>query len=130
KKILGDDSIQVVATAVRVPVMGGHSESVHVEFKKSFNLSDVRQMLHGFPGINLKDSPAMNIYPMPIFAQGKDEVFVGRLRRDFTRENALNMWVVADNLRKGAATNSIQIAEFLIKQKKETGFTKISLNRS
>lgn len=130
KKILGDNDIQVVATAVRVPVVGGHSEAVNVEFEKSFNLSDVRQMMHGFPGVILKDSPDMNIYPMPIFAQGKDEVFVGRLRRDFTRENALNMWVVSDNLRKGAATNSIQIAEFLIKQKKETAFTKINLKRS
>lgn len=130
KKILGDDNIQVVATAVRVPVMGGHSESVNVEFEKDFMLADVRQMLHGFPGVNLKDSPDLNTYPMPLFAEGKDEVFVGRLRRDFTRENALNMWVVADNLRKGAATNSIQIAEYLIKKKKEATFTKIDLKRS
>lgn len=129
KKILEDDTIQVVATAVRIPVVGGHSESVNVQFEKDFDLSEVRQMLHMFPGINLKDSPDMNVYPMPIFAQGKDEVFVGRIRRDFTQENTLNMWIVADNLRKGAATNAVQIAEFLHKQKKESGYTKLNLRR-
>jgi len=129
KKILGDDSIQVVATAVRVPVIGGHSESVNIEFEKDFDLSEVRQMLHAFPGVTLRDSPELNTYPMPIFAKDRDEVFVGRIRRDFTRENALNMWIVSDNLRKGAATNSIQIAEFLIKQKKEASFTKLNLRR-
>ena len=127
KKILGDENIQVVATAVRIPVVGGHSEAVNLEFEKDFKLADVRQMLHTFPGINLKDLSDMNVYPMPVFAQGKDDVFVGRLRRDFTRENALNMWIVADNLRKGAATNTIQIAEFILKQEKEANFKSINL---
>lgn len=130
KKILGDDSVQVVATAVRIPVMGGHSEAVNVEFEKDFKLSEVRQMLHMFPGITLKDTPDLHTYPMPLFAEGRDEVFVGRIRRDFTQENTLNMWVVADNLRKGAATNAVQIAEFLLKQKKESGYTKLSLRRN
>lgn len=129
KKILGDDSIDVVATAVRIPVIGGHSEAVNVEFENDFELADVRQLLHNFPGINLKDTPDMNVYPMPLFSHGKDEVFVGRIRRDFTRENTLNMWVVADNLRKGAATNTIQIAEFLLKQKKESAYTSLKLRR-
>lgn len=129
KKILGDDSIDVVATAVRIPVIGGHSESVNVQFEEDFDLADVRQLLHNFPGINLKDTPDMNVYPMPLFSHGKDDVFVGRLRRDFTQKNTLNMWVVADNLRKGAATNTIQIAEFLIKQKKESAYTSIKLKR-
>lgn len=113
-KILGDDQVQVVATAVRVPVVGGHSESVNVEFSKPFELSEVRQLLHDFQGVTLTDRPDMSTYPMPRYAAGKDDVFVGRLRRDFTRENALNMWVVADNLRKGAATNAVQIAEHLL----------------
>ncbi|MEX2512972.1 MAG: aspartate-semialdehyde dehydrogenase [Cyclobacteriaceae bacterium] len=114
KKIFGDDSIQVTATAVRIPVMGGHSESVNVEFKKDFDLNEVRQLLSDTPGIIVEDDPANNIYPMPLNAHKKDEVFVGRLRRDETQPNTLNMWIVADNLRKGAATNAVQIAEYLL----------------
>ncbi len=113
-KILGDSMVQVVATAVRVPVVGGHSESVNIEFDRAFELTEVRRLLNDFPGIVLQDRPDMNTYPMPRYANGKDEVFVGRIRRDFTRDNALNMWVVADNLRKGAATNAVQIAEYLV----------------
>ena len=115
KKIMGDDSIEVSATAVRVPVKGGHSESVNVEFDTDFDLSNVRQLLHDFPGVSVQDNPGVNTYPMPIYAEGKDEVFVGRIRRDFSQEKALNMWVVSDNLRKGAATNAVQIAEHLYK---------------
>lgn len=115
KKIMGDDSIAVNATAVRVPVKGGHSESVNVEFHTDFELSKVRQLLHDFPGVSLQDNTDVNTYPMPIYAEGKDEVFVGRIRRDFSQEKTLNMWVVSDNLRKGAATNTVQIAEHLIK---------------
>ena len=115
KKIMGDDSIGVSATAVRVPVKGGHSESVNVEFYTDFELSKVRQLLHDFPGVSVQDSPDVNTYPMPIYAAGKDEVFVGRIRRDFSQEKTLNMWVVSDNLRKGAATNAVQIAEHLYK---------------
>jgi len=115
KKIMGDDSIGVSATAVRVPVKGGHSESVNVEFYADFELSKVRQLLHDFPGVCVQDSPDVNTYPMPIYAAGKDEVFVGRIRRDFSQEKTLNMWVVSDNLRKGAATNAVQIAEHLYK---------------
>ena len=115
KKIMGDDSIGVSATAVRVPVKGGHSESVNVEFYTDFELSKVRQLLHDFPGVSVQDSPDVNTYPMPIYAEGKDEVFVGRIRRDFSQEKTLNMWVVSDNLRKGAATNAVQIAEHLYK---------------
>ena len=115
KKIMGDNSIEVSATAVRVPVKGGHSESVNVEFYTDFKLSKVRQLLHDFTGVSVQDNPDVNIYPMPIYAEGKDEVFVGRIRRDFSQENTLNMWVVSDNLRKGAATNAVQIAEHLYK---------------
>ena len=115
KKIMGDDSIEVSATAVRVPVKGGHSESINVEFCSDFELTKVRQLLHNFPGVSVQDNPDVNTYPMPIFAKGKDEVFVGRIRRDFSQEKTLNMWVVSDNLRKGAATNAIQIAEHLYK---------------
>ena len=115
KKIMGDDSIEVSATAVRVPVKGGHSESVNVEFYTDFELSKVRQLLHDFPGVSVQDNPDVNTYPMPIYAAGKDEVFVGRIRRDFSQEMTLNMWVVSDNLRKGAATNAVQIAEHLYK---------------
>lgn len=115
KKIMGDNSIEVSATAVRVPVKGGHSESVNVEFYTDFELSKVRQLLHDFTGVSVQDNPDVNIYPMPIYAEGKDEVFVGRIRRDFSQENTLNMWVVSDNLRKGAATNAVQIAEHLYK---------------
>lgn len=114
KKIMQDDSIEVSATAVRVPVKGGHSESVNVEFNRDFELSKVRQILHEMPGVSVQDNPDINTYPMPIYAEGKDEVFVGRIRRDFSQANTLNMWVVSDNLRKGAATNAIQIAEYLI----------------
>lgn len=113
RKILGDDSIQVTATVVRVPVKGGHSEAVNVETKKPFELGDVRKMLAQTPGITLQDLPETNTYPMPLYAEGKDDVFVGRVRRDTSRPNALNMWVVADNLRKGAATNAVQIAELV-----------------
>lgn len=129
KKILDDDSIQISATAVRIPVIGGHSESVNIEFEKDFNLAEIRQMLHIFPGVNLKDNPDLNIYPTPIFAKGRDEVFVGRIRRDFTQKNTLNLWIVADNLRKGAATNTVQIAEYILKQKKDSKFTSLNLNR-
>lgn len=114
KKIMQDNSIEVSATAVRVPVKGGHSESVNVEFNRDFELSKVRQLLHEMPGVSVQDNTDVNTYPMPIYAEGKDEVFVGRIRRDFSQANTLNMWVVSDNLRKGAATNAIQIAEYLI----------------
>jgi aspartate-semialdehyde dehydrogenase len=116
KKIFGDDSIRVTATAVRIPVVGGHSESVNVEFEQDFDLTEVRKILSKAPGITLQDNTDTNTYPMPIYAQGKDDVFVGRIRRDESAPNSLNMWVVADNLRKGAATNTIQIAEALIKK--------------
>jgi aspartate-semialdehyde dehydrogenase len=115
KKIMKNNSIEVSATAVRVPVKGGHSESVNIEFHADFELSKVRQLLHEMPGVSVQDNTDVNTYPMPIYAEGKDEVFVGRIRRDFSQKNTLNMWVVADNLRKGAATNTIQIAEYLIK---------------
>lgn len=115
KKIL-DPSINVTATAVRVPVMGGHSESLNIEFENDFDLSDVRMLLHQQDGITLKDDPTTNTYPMPLYSEGKDDVFVGRIRRDESQANSLNMWVVADNLRKGAATNAIQIAEELMKK--------------
>lgn len=111
RKILGDPSIQVTATVVRVPVKGGHSEAVNVETRKPFELDAVRKMLAQTPGIKVQDLPDTNTYPMPLYVEGKDEVFVGRIRRDTSRPNALNMWVVADNLRKGAATNAVQIAE-------------------
>lgn len=114
KKIL-DPSIRVTATAVRVPVTGGHSESVNVEFAQEFDMADVRLLLQQTPGIDLTDDPSKDIYPMPLHAQGKDAVFVGRLRRDETQPRTLNMWVVADNLRKGAATNAVQIAELLVR---------------
>lgn len=113
KKIMGDDSIRVTATTVRVPVLGGHSEAVNVEFERDFDLDEVRQLLRQAPGVVLIDDPAHHQYPMPLYAQDKDEVFVGRLRRDESQPNTLNLWVVADNLRKGAATNAIQIAEYL-----------------
>ena len=114
KKILGDTSFSVTATAVRIPTAGGHSEAVNVQFKNDFDLSEVRQILANTPGIIVQDDLANNLYPMPITAQHKDEVFVGRIRRDESQENTLNLWIVADNLRKGAATNTIQIAEYLI----------------
>nr|WP_315125019.1 aspartate-semialdehyde dehydrogenase [uncultured Capnocytophaga sp.] len=117
KKILRDDTIAVTATAVRIPVVGGHSEAVNVELKSDFNLDEVRALLAQSPGIKLQDNTDTNTYPMPLYAHGKDEVFVGRIRRDESQPNTLNLWVVADNLRKGAATNTIQIAEYLIKHK-------------
>ncbi len=115
KKIMEDDSIEVSATAVRVPVKGGHSESINVEFFNDFEISKVRQLLHDFAGVSVQDNIDVNTYPMPIYAEGKDEVFVGRIRRDFSQKKTLNMWVVSDNLRKGAATNAVQIAEHLYK---------------
>jgi aspartate-semialdehyde dehydrogenase len=112
-KIMGDDSIRVTATTVRIPVMGGHSESVNVEFANDFDLNEVKALLSSSPGIVVVDDPATQQYPMPMDAHEKDEVFVGRLRRDETQANTLNMWIVSDNLRKGAATNAVQIAEYL-----------------
>jgi len=113
-KIFGDESIGVTATAIRIPVVGGHSESINVQLKREFELNDVRKLLYESPGIIVQDNPETNSYPMPIYSEGKDEVFVGRVRRDFSQKNSLNLWVVSDNLRKGAATNTIQIAEYLI----------------
>ncbi len=114
KKIMGDDSIRVTATTVRIPTVGGHSESVNVEFSHDFDLAEVRQILSDTPGVVVQDDTANADYPMPLYAEGKDEVFVGRIRRDETQPNTLNMWIVADNLRKGAATNAVQIAEYLV----------------
>ncbi len=114
RKIFGNGEIRVTATAVRVPVTGGHSEAVNVEFEREFDLDRVRELLSNAPGVILYDNPAENKYPMPIIAHDHDEVFVGRLRRDFSQERTLNMWVVADNIRKGAATNAVQIAEYMI----------------
>lgn len=116
KKIMGDDSIRVTATTVRIPVMGGHSESVNVEFKNDFDLGELKTLLQASDGIVVEDDPQAQIYPMPMNAHNRDEVFVGRLRRDETQPNTLNMWIVSDNLRKGAATNAVQIAEYLMKQ--------------
>lgn len=113
-KIIGDAGIKLAATAVRVPVQGGHSESVNVEFERDFTLEEVRKILRETPGVTLQDRPEFNTYPMPLMAEGKDDVFVGRLRRDFTTDRGLNMWIVSDNLRKGAATNTVQIAEVLM----------------
>ena len=115
KKIL-DPTIQVTATAVRVPVVGGHSEAVNIEFHSDFDLDEVRKILHETSGITLKDDPTTNTYPMAKYAEGKDDVFVGRIRRDETQANTLNLWIVADNLRKGAATNAVQIAQLLIQK--------------
>ncbi|MDR6299742.1 aspartate-semialdehyde dehydrogenase [Mesonia maritima] len=117
KKILNDDSVLVSATAVRIPVVGGHSESVNIEFEKDFEINEIKQILKDFSGITLQDNPTVNVYPMPIYAEGKNDVFVGRIRKDHSHPRALNMWIVADNLRKGAATNAIQIAEYLIHKK-------------
>ncbi|MCS6819491.1 MAG: aspartate-semialdehyde dehydrogenase, partial [Chitinophagales bacterium] len=114
KKIMGDDSIRITSTTVRVPVMGGHSESVNIEFENDFDLQEVRSILQKAPGVILYDDIQNLKYPMPILAQDKDETFVGRLRRDESQPNTLNCWIVADNLRKGAATNAVQIAEYLI----------------
>lgn len=116
KKIL-DPAINVTATAVRVPVSGGHSEAVNIQFENDFDLADVRKLLSETSGVTLKDNPEMNIYPMPLHAKGKNDVFVGRIRRDESQANTLNLWIVADNLRKGAATNAVQIAQYLVAQK-------------
>jgi aspartate-semialdehyde dehydrogenase len=113
KKIMGDDSFQLTATAVRIPTAGGHSESVNISFNRDFDLAEVRELLANTPGVVLQDEPQSGIYPMPLTAHDKDEVFVGRIRRDETLPNTLNCWIVADNLRKGAATNAIQIAEYI-----------------
>lgn len=114
QKILNDATIAITATAIRIPVVGGHSESVNVEFGHDFDVDEVRKILHESPGIIVQDNPDVNVYPMPIYAEGKDEVFVGRIRRDGSQPNSLNMWIVADNLRKGAATNAVQIAQYLV----------------
>ncbi|AWG24200.1 aspartate-semialdehyde dehydrogenase [Flavobacterium kingsejongi] len=114
QKILDDKTIAVTATAIRIPVVGGHSEAVNVEFKNDFEVTDIRKILHDTPGVVVQDNPDTKTYPMPIYAEGKDDVFVGRIRRDESQPNTLNMWIVADNLRKGAATNTIQIAEYLV----------------
>ena len=113
KKIMGDDTIQVTATCVRIPTIGGHSESVNVEFESDFEIDSVRNLLSETPGITVVDDPQANEYPMPLHSHDKDDVFVGRIRRDETQGNTLNMWIVSDNLRKGAATNTIQIAEYM-----------------
>ncbi len=115
KKIMGDDSIRVTSTTVRIPVMGGHSEAVNIEFENDFDLATVRQLLEQTAGVVVQDDVKQNIYPMPMNAKGRDEVFVGRIRRDESQANSLNLWIVADNLRKGAATNAVQIAEYLVK---------------
>ena len=117
QKILSDNTIAVTATAVRVPVVGGHSEAVNVAFENDFQLTDVRKILDETPGVTLVDNIQEFEYPMPLFAQHKDDVFVGRIRRDESQPNTLNLWIVADNLRKGAATNTIQIAEYLVANK-------------
>lgn len=114
KKIMMDENIAVTATCVRIPVMGGHSESVNISFNKAFEISDIKNILGNTPGIIVQDDPQNGIYPMPLWSENKDEVFVGRIRRDESEPNALNLWIVSDNLRKGAATNTIQIAEYLI----------------
>ncbi len=114
QKILDDRTIAVTATAIRIPVVGGHSESVNIEFERDFDLADVRKILHETDGVTVQDNPDTNTYPMPIYAEGKDDVFVGRIRRDGSQANSLNLWIVSDNLRKGAATNAVQIAEYLL----------------
>jgi len=114
KKIMGDDTFNLTATAVRVPVQGGHSESVNIEFENEFDLDEVRKILSETLGVTLQDDVKNNVYPMPLYSEGKDEVFVGRIRRDLSQPKTLNLWIVADNLRKGAATNAVQIAEYLV----------------
>jgi len=116
RKILNDDSIGITATAIRIPVVGGHSEAINVELKNDFELEEVRNLLSESAGLVVQDNPATNTYPMPLYAEGKNEVFVGRIRRDESQRRTLNLWVVADNLRKGAATNTIQIAEYLLEE--------------
>jgi aspartate-semialdehyde dehydrogenase len=117
RKILGDDSIMLTSTTVRIPVIGGHSEAVNIEFEKEYELQDIRKILSSVKGVIIKDDPSQQIYPMPIDSHGKDEVFVGRIRRDESQPKTVNMWIVADNLRKGAATNAVQIAEYLLENK-------------
>jgi aspartate-semialdehyde dehydrogenase len=114
QKIMRDDSIKVTATAIRIPVVGGHSESVNIEFEQDFDLNEVRSLLHQMDGVTVQDNLDTKTYPMPMYAEGKNDVFVGRIRRDESQPNTLNLWIVADNLRKGAATNTIQIAEYLL----------------
>lgn len=117
RKILGDNSIKITSTTVRIPVVGGHSEAINVEFYNDFDIQEVRSLLKNSPGIKLVDDPAKSLYPMPLMSHDQDEVFVGRIRRDESQENTLNLWVVSDNLRKGAATNAVQIAELMLKRK-------------
>jgi aspartate-semialdehyde dehydrogenase len=117
RKILEDQTIQVTATVVRIPVVGGHSEAVNIEFEKEFDIKNVKKLLSEFPGVVIQDNPSENIYPMPLSAYNKDEVFVGRIRRDLSKEKCLNLWIVSDNIRKGAATNAIQIAEYMLVNK-------------
>ena len=114
QKILDDRTIGITATAVRIPVVGGHSECVNIEFEREFDVAEIRKLLSESPGVTVQDNTDTNTYPMPIYAHGKDDVFVGRIRRDLSQRNTLNMWIVSDNLRKGAATNTIQIAEYLV----------------
>lgn len=116
KKIMGDDSIRLTATTVRIPVIGGHSESVNIEFENEFDVKELTALLKSAPGVVVEDEPSQQLYPMPMNAHNRDEVFVGRIRRDETQDKTVNMWIVSDNLRKGAATNAVQIAEHLIKQ--------------
>ena len=117
KKIMGDHTFNITATAVRVPVQGGHSESVNIEFENDFDLDELKDLLSQTPGVVVLDDVKNNIYPMPLYSEGKDEVFVGRIRRDISQPKTLNLWIVADNLRKGAATNAVQIAEYLYQNK-------------
>ena len=117
RKILRDEHIAVSSTTVRVPVWGGHSESVNVEFERRYDLDEARKLMASMPGVVVQDDPANNVYPMPLYAEGKDEVFVGRIRRDFSVENGMNLWIVSDNIRKGAATNAVQIAKYLIEKR-------------
>jgi aspartate-semialdehyde dehydrogenase len=117
RKILEDQSIMLTATVVRIPVVGGHSEAVNVEFEKDFEIDDVISLIDNFPGVEVYDNPAENKYPMPLLSHNRDEVFVGRIRRDLSREKCLNLWIVSDNIRKGAATNAIQIAEYMVEKK-------------
>jgi aspartate-semialdehyde dehydrogenase len=116
QKIIDDKNIKLTATAVRVPVEGGHSESVNIEFERDFALDEIRNLLSQTSGVIVQDDPGKNIYPMPLTSKNKDEVFVGRIRRDFSQDNSLNLWIVSDNLRKGAATNAVQIAEYLVEK--------------
>ena len=117
QKILNDRTVAYTATAVRIPTAGGHSESVNIEFRNEFNVDDIKEILNETEGVTVQDNLDTNTYPMPLFAHGKDDVFVGRIRRDLSQENSLNMWIVSDNLRKGAATNAVQIAEYLVENK-------------